>query len=351
MTQPIALITGSAGLVGSTAARFFAGKEFRVVGIDNDMRAELFGKDASTLPVREQLYLDIHGYTHCDIDIRDRQSLVEVFAAFGDSIRVIIHAAAQPSHDWAARSPLDDFGINAVGTLHMLECTRKYCPDAAFVFCSTNKVYGDAPNRLSLVEGETRYESDDLYFKDGIDESLDIDQSMHSLFGCSKLAADVLVQEYGRYFGMQTVCFRGGCLTGPAHAGAKLHGFLSYLVKCAVSGQTYQIIGHKGKQVRDNLHAEDLVAAFWEYCRSPRPGEVYNIGGGRERSCSVIEAIRLVERISGTRLKTDYTAKGRRGDHIWWITDTRKFERDYPAWKQKRTLEQTIEELVTKEGL
>lgn len=347
--MPTVIITGSAGLIGSEAARFFCGQGWRVVGIDNDMRAKFFGPGASTASTRislEALGPQKYRHYHCDI----RTVVVGgLFDAFGYDVKAVIHTAAQPSHDWAASHIKTDFNINATGTLNVLEMTRKYCPEASFVFTSTNKVYGDWPNtNREFVEEETRFEhySPLVDVFPGFTESMPIDQSTHSLFGASKLAADIMVQEYGRYFGMNTVCFRGGCLTGPGHAGAKQHGFLSYLVKCAVAGEPYQIIGHKGKQVRDNIHAADMVAAFWEFIQAPKQGAVYNIGGGRERSCSVLEAIELVNRITGKTLKTEYVDTPRKGDHVWWITDTRKFERDYPEWKQRYTLEQTVQEMV-----
>jgi CDP-paratose 2-epimerase len=270
-----------------------------------------------------------------------------VFAAHGRSIALVIHAAAQPSHDWAAREPITDFTVNANGTLVMLEMTRRHCPDAAFIFTSTNKVYGDTPNRLPLVERETRWTvADDHPFAvHGIDETMSIDRSMHSVFGVSKVAADVMVQEYGRYFGLQTACFRGGCLTGPGHSGAELHGFLSYLVKCAVTGRPYTVFGYKGKQVRDNIHSFDLVNAFWQFVKAPRAGEVYNIGGGPDSNCSMIEAIALVERLTGRRLQWSYSDNHRAGDHIWWVSDLRRFQSHYPEWSLTYSLDRTIEEI------
>lgn len=338
------IITGSAGLIGSTAARFFAAHGWTVVGIDGDQRRQFFGDGASTLPSRQSLATLPH-YIHAGGDIRDAAMLDRVFAEYGSDVGAVIHTAAQPSHDWAATDPQTDFGINAVGTLNLLEATRKHCPAAPFVFCSTNKVYGDNPNSLTLKELPTRFTAPLMTF--GINESMSVDRTTHSLFGCSKLAADVLVQEYGRYFGMNTVCFRGGCLTGPNHAGAPQHGFLSYLVRCAITGTPYQIIGYKGKQVRDNIHAADLVAAFWEFVQAPRQGEVYNIGGGPERSVSVIEAVVLVERITGRTMRTEYVETPRVGDHIWWVSDCRKVMRDYPAWRQRYSLRETVEEMVS----
>jgi len=271
-----------------------------------------------------------------------------VFARYGSSIQCVIHAAAQPSHDWAAREPLTDFSINALGTLHLLEATRRFSPDAAFIFTSTNKVYGDTPNRLPFEEKETRFEvsSEHPYAEHGIDETMSIDHSLHSVFGASKVAADVMVQEYGRYFGLNTVTFRAGCLTGPAHAGAELHGFLSYLVKCVVTDRAYTVHGHGGKQVRDNIHSADLVQAFWHFYKKPRPGSVYNIGGSRFSHCSVIEAIALVEKIGGKPLSIRFSGEARLGDHQWWVSDVRRFQADYPKWKYTYDLKRIIGELL-----
>ena len=338
-----AIITGSAGLIGGEAARFFHEKGFLVVGIDNDMRQEFFGADASTAWNRERLEADLAGYRHHHIDVRDRDAVEQVFAEYGADIKVVVHTAAQPSHDWAAKDPLIDFGVNAVGTLNLLEATRAHAPAACFVFTSTNKVYGDAPNRLPLVEQETRWDvrPDHPYHEHGIDEQMSIDQSQHSVFGASKVAADVMVQEYGRYFGMNTVCFRGGCLTGPAHSGAKLHGFLSYLVRCAVTATPYTVFGYKGKQVRDNIHAVDLVNMFWHYYRNPRPGEVYNAGGGTHSNCSVLEAVAICEELTGKKMNIAISDENRIGDHQWWISDVRKFRSHYPDWSYSYDL-QTI---------
>jgi CDP-paratose 2-epimerase len=331
----VALITGSAGLVGSEAAEFFAGLGFDVVGIDNDMRKVFFGPGASTSWNRERLQRELGGrYTHHDLDIRDSTGVAALFARYGDSIQLVIHAAAQPSHDWAASDPGVDFGVNALGTLNLLEATRLHAPEAVFIFTSTNKVYGDTPNRLPLVELETRWEIDPLHaYAGGIPEEMSIDRTMHSLFGASKVAADVLVQEYGRYFGMSTACFRGGCLTGPNHSGTALHGFLSYLMKCTVTGEPYTIFGYGGKQVRDNLHSADLVRAFYEFYRAPRAGEVYNMGGGRFSNCSMLEAITLCQEIAGKELDWRYSEQARAGDHIWWISDLSSFSTHYPGWK------------------
>jgi CDP-paratose 2-epimerase len=312
----------------------FHEKGFDIVGVDNDMRARFFGAEASTVSTRRRLQASLKGYRHEDLDIRGNDAVDALFRRFGAAIDVVVHTAAQTSHDWAAREPRTDFEVNALGTLNMLEATRKHCPEAVFIFTSTNKVYGDAPNSLPLVEHETRYEVDAAHrFCNGIDETMSIDQSKHSLFGASKTAADLLVQECGRYFGMKTVCFRGGCLTGPAHAGTELHGFLAYLMKCTVTGTPYRIFGYKGKQVRDNIHSHDLVSAFWEFFMAPRIGEVYNIGGSRHSCCSMLEAIGACEQIVGRTLNWSYVENNRDGDHIWWISDVGKFKRHYPGWR------------------
>jgi len=333
--KDIVIISGSAGLIGSEAAKFFDARGFHVVGIDNDMRAKFFGKEASTAWNREVLSQSLKSYTHEDIDIRDEKRINAVFRRHRGNIALVIHTAAQPSHDWAAKEPLTDFTVNANGTLVMLEATRKYAIDAPFIFTSTNKVYGDLPNTLPLVELEERWEIDrkHRYFEHGIDEALSIDQSTHSVFGASKVAADVMVQEYGRYFDMKTACFRGGCLTGPAHSGTPLHGFLAYLMKCTATGTPYTVLGYKGKQVRDNIHSHDLVSAFWHFYQNPRSGEVYNIGGGRRSNCSMLEAIRECEAITGRALDWKYEETNRTGDHIWWISDTRRFESHFPEWQ------------------
>ena len=341
-----AIITGSAGLIGSEGVRFFAEKGFLIVGIDNDMRKVFFGDDASITWNRDKLNEEIRGYVHHDMDIRDKPQIERLFSEYNKDIELVIHAAAQPSHDWAARDPFTDFTVNANGTLILLEMTRKYCPDAVFIFTSTNKVYGDLPNRLPLIELETRWEikKDHKYFG-GIDETMSIDQSKHSLFGASKVAADVLVQEYGSYFGMKTGVYRGGCLTGPSHSGAMLHGFLSYLMKCCMHGESYTIFGYKGKQVRDNIHSYDLVNALYHFYLDPREGEVYNIGGGRSSNCSVLEAIKLCEEITEKRLKWTYVEENRIGDHIWYISGLEKMKSHFPDWKQKYNLEKLLEEM------
>ncbi|QDT66727.1 NAD-dependent epimerase/dehydratase family protein [Calycomorphotria hydatis] len=331
----ICLVTGAAGLIGSEAVRFFSTRNYRVVGIDNDMRSVLFGQEASTIWSRNRIIEEYNDYQHYDVDIRDQQSLSAIFKEYSTDIEVIIHTAAQPSHDWAASDPLMDFSINASGTLLLLECCRQYCPDAVFIFTSTNKVYGDLPNKLPLVELETRWEiaPEHEYFEHGIDESMSIDRSTHSLFGVSKVAADLFVQEYGRYFGIKTGVFRGGCLTGGGHSGTELHGFLSYLMKCCLTSRPYKIIGHKGKQVRDNIHSSDLINMFWHFCKAPRTAAVYNAGGGRHSHCSLMEAITLCEQVSGIKMVTNYDNNSRKGDHIWYVSDTRAFQADYPDWK------------------
>ncbi len=343
----VALVTGSAGLIGSEAVRFFAGRGLDTVGIDNDLRRYFFGEDGSTAWSRDRLIAEVPGYVHADTDIRDDGAVERIFSRYGEAIQVVIHAAAQPSHDWAAREPATDFAVNATGTLNLLEACRRHCPEAVFIFTSTNKVYGDAVNHLPKVERETRWELDPShpFAEHGIDESMSIDQCLHSLFGASKAAADLLVQEYGRYFGMRSAIFRGGCLTGSGHSGAELHGFLAYLVKCAVTDRPYTVFGYRGKQVRDNIHSYDLVAAFWEVFRSPRCGEVYNIGGGRHSACSMLEAIAACERLTGQPLRWEYRDEARIGDHIWWISDNRKFEAHYPEWRQTYDLTRILDEI------
>jgi CDP-paratose 2-epimerase len=345
----IALITGSAGLIGAEAVRFFSAKKYRIVGIDNNMRRVFFGDDASTEWSRRELEATIPNYSHHNVDIRNQAQLEGLFSKYGADIKIVIHAAAQPSHDWAAKDPHTDFTVNANGTLVLLECTRQFCPGADFIFTSTNKVYGDNPNFLPLVEEETRWEIDrgHPYYQHGIDEKMSVDHTKHSLFGASKLAADALVQEYGRYFGMNTACFRGGCLTGPGHSGTMLHGFLSYLVKCAITGDRYTIFGYKGKQVRDNIHSFDLVNMFWHYHQKPRPGEVYNAGGGRHSNCSMQEAITISEKLAGKKMNVAYSDNARIGDHIWYISDTSKFQSHYPAWSYQYDLQAIIEQIFT----
>ena len=343
----VAIVTGAGGLVGAEAAKFFTRRGLVIVGIDNDMRSLFFGADASTRWAWIDLQQTLPFYTHVETDIRDREAIERVFSRYGSNISIVIHAAAQPSHDWAAREPIVDFTINANGTLNLLDATRRHCPEAVFIFCSTNKVYGDTPNGLPLEERETRWElrAAHQFATHGIDETMSIDGSLHSLFGVSKAAADLLVQEYGRYFGLKTVCFRGGCLTGPGHSGAQLHGFLSYLVKCAVTREPYAEFGYKAKQVRDNIHAFDLVNAFWQFFQNPRCGEVYNIGGGREANCSVLEAIGLVEELTGRAMNWAYRDQHRVGDHVWWISDVRRFQSHYPDWHLTYGLRRTLAEI------
>lgn len=343
------IVTGSAGLIGSESVRFFADKGFTVVGIDNDMRAAFFGESASTQWNRD-LLKEKYGdrYHHHDVDIRDRDRIEALFREYSSDIDLIIHTAAQPSHDWAARDPHTDFTVNANGTLVLLEATRQICPEAVFIFTSTNKVYGDTPNYLPLQEQETRWEIEPTHqYYVGIDESMSIDNSKHSLFGASKVAADILVQEYGKYFDMKTGSFRGGCLTGPMHSGAELHGFLAYLMQCAITTKEYTIFGYKGKQVRDNIHSYDLVNAFYHFYQAPQCGEVYNMGGSRHSNCSMLEAIALCEELSGNKLPYKYSDQNRAGDHIWYISDVQKFQAHYPEWQYKYDLRTIFEEIYT----
>ncbi|WP_315790184.1 NAD-dependent epimerase/dehydratase family protein [Fischerella sp. JS2] len=342
----VAIITGSAGLIGSEAVRYFAHLGLHIVGIDNDMRKFFFGEDASTEWNRKRLEADLKEYEHHNVDIRDYSKITEIFQHFGKNISLIIHTAAQPSHDWAASDPFSDFSVNANGTLNMLQATREYCPEAVFVFTSTNKVYGDLPNSLPLVEEEKRWEIEASHkYYSGISEDMSIDQSKHSLFGASKVAADVLVQEYGRYFDMKTVSFRGGCLTGPNHSGTQLHGFLAYLMKCAVTGKPYTIFGYKGKQVRDNIHSSDLISAFYEFYKNPTVGAVYNIGGGRESNCSMLEAIDICQEITSKKMNYSYSDNNRIGDHMWYISDLSKFKAHYPDWSIKYDVTQILREI------
>jgi CDP-paratose 2-epimerase len=342
----VALITGSAGLVGSEAVEFFADLGMDVVGIDNDMRGKFFGEDASTQWNRQRLEDTLERYTHYEVDIRNEENINEIFSRYASNLEVIIHTAAQPSHDWASREPMTDFTVNANGTLVLLEAVREHCSDVPFIFTSTNKVYGDRPNSLPLVEKDTRWEVDPEHpYANGIPEEMNIDQSMHSLFGSSKAAADILVQEYGRYFGLKTGSFRGGCLTGPSHSGTQLHGFLSYLMKCAATGEHYTIFGYKGKQVRDNIHSSDLVAAFHEFYQNPRVGEVYNIGGGRQSNCSMLEAIEMCEDIVDREMNYSLSDESRRGDHIWYVSDLSKFKNHYPDWDITYDVYSILEEI------
>jgi len=343
----IALITGSGGLIGAASVRHFAARFDRVIGIDNDMRRVFFGDEASTRWQAQRLSEQLPNYVHHAVDIRDVNALERIFQEHGSDIKLIVHTAAQPSHDKAADIPFLDFEVNANGTLNMLELTRRHCPQAVFIFTSTNKVYGDTPNELPLVELETRWEIDPShpYYKHGIDERMSIDHSKHSLFGASKVAADVMTQEYGRYFGIRTGIFRGGCLTGPGHSGAQLHGFLSYLMKCAMDRRPYTIFGYKGKQVRDNIHADDLVAMFDAFYRAPRVAEVYNAGGGRFANCSMLEAIAICERITGNRMQISLSDQNRIGDHIWYVSDLSRFKEHYPVWQPRFGIEDTLTQI------
>lgn len=342
----VCLITGSSGLIGSEAVAFFAAKFDLVAGIDNNMREVFFGADASTEKYTNSLRREIANFEHHNVDIRNLDALENVFLKHGAHIKLIVHTAAQPSHDWAAREPITDFTVNANGTLNLLELTRKHCPEATFIFTSTNKVYGETPNRLPLIEHESRWEIDpDHQYRNGIDETMSIDQTKHSLFGVSKVAADILVQEYGKYFNLNTGIFRCGCLTGPNHAGTKLHGFLSYLMKCAITGEKYTVLGYKGKQVRDNIHSYDLVNMFWHFHQAPKQGEVYNAGGGRFSNCSMLEAIAMCERITGKPMNHEYSTENRIGDHIWWISDMAKFKADYPDWNWRFDIHAILQQI------
>lgn len=341
------IVTGSAGLIGSEASEYFAALGYQIEGIDNDMRRTFFGDEASTDRSRKRLEKALgKSYRHHSVDIRDTDSIGGIFKEHGSSITAIIHTAAQPSHDWAATNPLEDFTVNANGTLNLLEATRKFCPDAVFINMSTNKVYGDTPNRLPLVELDKRWEIDSSHeYQNGISETMSVDNCLHSLFGVSKLAADAAAQEYGRYFGLRTATFRGGCLTGPNHSGTELHGFLAYLMKCVVTGRPYSVFGYKGKQVRDNIHSNDLVRAFEHVIKSPRAGEAYNIGGGRTSNCSMLEAIEICERIADRKLDYKYVDGNRIGDHIWWISDNGKFMDHYPGWRVEKNIEDILEDI------
>lgn len=343
----IVLVTGSGGLIGSESVRFFSDKFDMVVGLDNDMRKYFFGEEASTNWNIGQLKNNYKNYRHYNADIREYKELEKIYAEYGKDIKLVVHTAAQPSHDWAAKEPITDFTVNANGTLNLLELTRQFCPEAVFIFTSTNKVYGDNPNYLPLVELENRWEIDQShpYYKNGIDENMSLDHTKHSVFGASKVAADIMAQEYGRYFGMNVGVFRGGCLTGPNHSGAQLHGFLAYLMKCAITGQHYTIFGYKGKQVRDNIHSYDLVNMFWHFYKQPRAGEAYNAGGGRFANCSMKEAITVCEEISGNKMSYSYSEINRIGDHIWYISDVSKFKTHYPGWDYQYDLKTTLVEI------
>jgi CDP-paratose 2-epimerase len=343
----IAIVTGSAGLIGSESTRHFASIGLTVVGVDNDMRQDFFGPEASTRWQQKELEAELgSSYIHVDGDIRDEKMIDELFATYGAEISLVVHTAAQPSHDWAASAPIVDFTVNANGTLNLLEATRNHCPEAVFIFTSTNKVYGDTPNRLPLHETETRWEIDEAHtYFEGIREDMSIDHTLHSLFGASKVAADVLVQEYGRYFDMKTSVFRGGCLTGPNHSGTQLHGFLAYLMKCTATGSPYTVFGYNGKQVRDNIHSYDLIQAFDHVYRAPRSAEVYNIGGARFSNCSMREGIDLCQKITGKELDHTYAEDNRTGDHIWYVSDVSKFESHYPDWALTKNVEDILTEI------
>jgi len=348
----IVIITGSNGLVGSESVNFFSSKGFDIIGIDNNLRKFFFGIEGSTSWIKKQIKKQIKKYKHYDLDIRNYRGLEKIFKKYNKSISLIIHCAAQPSHDYGKNFPILDFNINATGTLNLLELTKIYCSNTPFIFMSTNKVYGDNPNKLEIIEKKSRYDlnTKNKFYK-GIDESLSIDNCTHSFFGTSKTYADLITQEYGKNVGLKTVSFRGGCITGPNHSGAKLHGFLSYLVKSTITKRKYSIIGYKGKQVRDNLHSSDLINCFWEFYKKPKRGAVYNIGGGRFSNCSINEALNQVESIQKIEIKRKYVSKNRIGDHIWYITNNNKFKKDYPNWKQKYNTKKIIEELIFTTGL
>jgi CDP-paratose 2-epimerase len=343
------VVTGSSGLIGSEAVEYFAGLGHSILGIDNNLRADFFGPPGDTSWRLEQLLEKVACFTNHALDIRDRAAVLKFFS--GRRVGAVIHCAAQPSHDLAKDRPFDDFDVNAGGTLNLLEAARRHCPEAPFIFMSTNKVYGDAPNELPLVELPTRWDYADARHHEGIDETLRIDRSMHSLFGASKIAADVMVQEYGRYFGMPTVCFRGGCLTGPNHSGVELHGFLSFLVKTAMRGQAFTIFGYRGKQVRDQIHSIDVVRAFEKFMAAPRVGEVYNLGGGRESNASILECFDIIEAITGRKVTWRYDERHRAGDHICYISNMAKFSSHFPGWSLTRRVDDMIEEMVRSESV
>lgn len=344
--MPVAIVSGSGGLIGSESVKHLVQKGFDVIGLENDMRARFFGPEASTAGTTQRLVETLDTFTSIDIDIRDAEGVRDVFRKHAQDLEIVVHAAAQPSHDWAAGDAQTDFTVNANGTLNLLEGARHCKPEATFVFTSTNKVYGDRPNLLPLVQTPTRLElpTDHEYYG-GIPTSMSIDRCMHSIFGASKVAADVMVQEYGRYFDMPTVAFRGGCLTGPSHAGAQLHGFLSYLMKCTVSGRPYTIFGYDGKQVRDNIHSADVFKAFWLFHRAPRPAAVYNLGGGRASNVSMLEAIAKCEAIAGRELHYELSDRARMGDHRWWVSDMGEFERDYPEFELEYGIDEVLAEI------
>ena len=346
----VIIITGSSGLIGSESVKFFIKKGFKVLGIDNNLRKYFFGKDGDTKWQLNNLK-KIKNYNHFNYDIRNYKKIENIFKKFGKKIEAIIHCAAQPSHDWASKEPITDFSINATGTINLLELTRIFAHNAKFIFMSTNKVYGDIPNKIPLVEKYSRYEPKDSRLKKkGISEKMSIDNSKHSIFGASKVAADIAVQEYGKYFNLNTVCFRAGCLTGPSHSGAELHGFLSYLVKCCLNGKLYTIYGYKGKQVRDNIHSNDLVKMFWEYIKKPTKGEVYNVGGGIKNSCSILEAIKIIEIKTRKKMLFKFTKKNRVGDHIWYVSNLQKFKKAYPKWKMSHNLDKIVSDIIKEQS-
>ena len=341
--MPQLLVTGSSGLIGSEVVTHFAAAGWRIFGVDNNQRADFFGPQGDTRWNQKRLVETFPAFQHVELDIRNRDGVLKLLADVKPQL--IVHTAAQPSHDLAASRPFDDFDVNAVGTLNMLEATRRAAPEAVFVHMSTNKVYGDAPNSIRLKELPTRWDYDDPVYEHGIAESFTIDQSKHSLFGASKVAGDVMVQEYGRYFGLRSCCLRGGCLTGPNHSGVELHGFLSYLVRCNLEGRTYKVFGYKGKQVRDNIHSHDVARFVEAFYRNPRCGEVYNIGGGRDNSCSILEAFERIAAISGKKMQYEYVDKNREGDHICYISDLRKMYAHYPDWRLTKSLDDIFQEI------
>ena len=345
----IALITGSCGLVGSESALYFQKKGFHIIGIDNNSRKFFFGKDGDISWVKSKLKKEIKSYTHYNTDIRSYKSLQKIFSRYKRKIKLIIHCAAQPSHDWAKNKAFIAFEINAKGTLNLLELTKIYCKKAPFIFMSTNKVYGDNPNLLPLLEKRTRWEIKNNHkYSSGIDENMSIDNCTHSFFGASKSYADLIVQEFGKNIGLKTACFRAGCITGPNHSGTKLHGFLAYLVKISLVKKEYDLIGYKGKQVRDNIHSYDLVRCFWEFFKKPRKGEVYNVGGCKFSNCSIVEALEYVEKKANIKVKKNFKKQNRVGDHIWYVTSMKKFKKHYPGWKQKYNTKKIIDELIKK---
>lgn len=343
----VAIVTGAGGLIGSETVMLLSKHFDKVIGIDNDMRAYFFGKPSSVSSTTKMLENTIDNFSNSVVDIQNYNELANIFLQYGTDIKLLVHTAAQPSHDWAVKEPFTDYHVNSTGTLNLLELTRIHCKDAVFIYTSTNKVYGDNPNYLPFVELDTRYELPKSHkYYDGINESFNIDATKHSLFGCSKLAADIYVQEYGKYFDMKTTVLRGGCLTGSRHKGAELHGFLNYLVRCVLENKTYRIIGHKGKQVRDNIHSADVASACFAIYNNPKKGTVYNIGGGRYANCSVLEAVDLVQGLTGLRAKTEYVLNARIGDHVWWISDMSKFKQDFPNWQHTYTLEDIVTDII-----